>query len=371
MGARQRDFQARLAVQGPGTPPQPDPNASLGGVVSSTDLEGAAQANWTTVTSATVLISTTLIGQGIAVGSYVVMNDRTGNENVERRIIAFNDGTGEVTLEEAFPVLPQVGDNFRIFQANQLFAAYTPSASRSRLDRYRLIYYGNPGAQIIPAFLWVEPIDPGPLRLELATGTITSGFGADIPFIPNENTRPDIETSSSGLFQAGLNIPQEFADPQLQALRIVPRIGGSSNQINSSYRPVWIRLSFVNDEVPRNHRAVFRIWGEADLNGPEVGSFLVIVDIAEPELTYELGADRRQRISGGARVRASVTDAETAQVASNRTAVIELVPPSPGTLGAQNTEETTPDGEIPERVYISPTDGGQEGANVQFRVRVW
>ena len=359
------------------------PEDSLGGFVSSGDVYTES----TVTASADVhhFTDSAQIGEDL-VGSWVIpmgefiitIHGAEPELNEAREVVAFNTGTGEFTLGEALPVALGVGHFYRLCQPGDIFNAIDGPLSVSKADRFRLCWLLSlPNGTIDEFNIWIKDVNPGPLRLEVATAT-HQGSSIDqiqIPTIVDEFAEPDITTTAGGLLEpspASANVSQVWGrSPANHAGDDSPRSG--VNVSGNKHRPIWLRLSWLDAAtLPRPQICAFQVVADGRVDQDfRRSSFMVVVQIDGPTIEYVFGPDRKNRIEGGSKVQAQVRDADTKIQIPNYTAVISLDPPSPGTLHPQNQEETSDDGVIVQRVYESPTDPGEVGSDVDVSVEVF
>lgn len=292
------------------------------------------------------------------------------NLNEVREVVAFDDSTGEYTLDSDLPSTPQVGDFYRLWGPNGFFSPYDNDQSVRRPFKHRLTYFRNEtAAQLNVARLYVKDIIPGPLVCEVACGVRTGG-DVFVVGVDNEEDTPDILTLAGGFLQGDLK-PQTFEKPfnYAQAGNTTPRGRDQSVGVNAGIQ-AFIRLSFRDNEpIPIGTRCVFQVFSDFN-NGQTIGCLLIVVDVLGADEELILGPDRKLRIAAGARVQAIVRDRATKALIPNHTVNITLEAPSPGSLGPQNKEVTDETGIPVAAVYLSPTDGGEEGEDVTFTIEV-
>jgi len=261
---------------------------------------------------------------------------------------------------------------------NTLFAAYDGTSSVSRVARHRLTFIASlsNGATNFPYNVWVTPIRPGPLILELACSAAAAldAGPIEIADIQNEGDAPDITTTAGGIVGTGSGAgPQQWlASPANEAQDMTPRRGDSVGIAVNQHRALWIRLRWRDaSTIPRPQTCVWQVHSEGPIGQEERGaSSMVVVDIDGPLLEYVLGPDRRNRRLGGSRVQAQVRDSVTKLPVPNYTPVITL-DTAEGTLHPQNQEETTDDGVKVGRVYASSTLSSDVGKDIDFSLEVF
>lgn len=365
MAAGNFAFHAELAKVGGGA--QTDPNDSLGGQRSGTnveDLEGTI----TAVASTSVFTDSSQISAADWTGAWLVFYDGTLNVNVAREVVDFDDSTGEFTVSPTLPELPVVAQRFRAFRPNGLFDAFSSDKSVSMVDRHRLSFAFSDTTFVSAVGFWVRDLQPGPLTLELAASPKVNDI---ITAIGDESQAPDIVTSAGGLINPPASGPSGSQQVWLRPAEYATQVPvqGGSRQLSNQAKALWLRLRWRGgSQLPRPQRCVFQVMLDTT-TASSTGSFMVVVDILGPVLEFGLGPDRALRIAGGARVQANVRDVVTQAPVPDYTATIELVAPSPGSIGPQNQDVTTDDGVVLERVYTSPVVPPLD--DVEFKVEVF
>jgi hypothetical protein len=290
------------------------------------------------------------------------------NVNAAVRVAAFDDGTGEFSLDGDLALDAQVADVYRVWPNGGVFSDFDGPESVARSQKSRLLYVDNEtGGTLLLYRFWVEALDPGPLVCEIAQGSI-SGGELVVTGIEAEEDEPSLSTTAN--FVQGASGIERFGRPPSYPVAEFSSPLNVSQMINNAFAPIFVKLSFhPGAQIPNAHRCVFQINADSDA-GTIIGSMLIVVDVNGADELLDLGPDRALRLKAGARVQAIVRDSNTGVSIPNRTITITL-DSGPGTLGPQSAEVTGEDLTDPVRAtYISPTDEGQVGAAVEFRVEV-
>lgn len=358
---------------------QPDPNASLGGARSSS-VAYSYQGQVTSVTDESVFADSSLIAHADVTGWWLSYHTAGSNVNAVRRVIAFDDSTGEVTLEGPLPALPVVTDYFRLWEPNGIFSSFDAAdcSARSTSGRHRLLALRNQiGTFTVNLRAYVVPISPGPLECQIALSA-TSTLDFDCLSIATEDDEPDIRTTGiTGVGErfAGnaFNRPQRFSSPRYLDQTYFTPAAFTANYDNNEARALWVKLHFVDTApIPVAFESVWQvIWEDENGGSPPFSSGSLIIAVAVDGSDEEILAnvDRAPRIAAGARVQANVTDRLSGLPVPDHTIAISQTAGS-GTLGAQNKDTTDEDGDPVYRVYLSSTDPADEGDTVDFRIEV-
>ncbi|MGB5810121.1 MAG: hypothetical protein WBG86_06295 [Polyangiales bacterium] len=353
--------------------PQPDPNASLSGRVSTTTAY-ALQSTLTGVgaNARTTVIDTTQIASPTDwTGAWLVF-ESGANESVAREITSFDDGTGTFTFAIALDADAVAAVDYRVWTPNDIFNEVSNVQSVARTAKYRLLMLQNQSGVTLSDYrCWIEPLSPGPSLLELAQGR-GSVVSQPVIGIANEEDVPEV-SAASDFIQAGWssgaelfqNAPNEGVAYVTTPLSVPDFNGFSNNQ----YVTTFLKLGFPrNADIPIAHRAVFQVHCSAS-TGPRVGSMIVIADVLGADEVLVLGPDRVVRLGAGARIEASVTDSLTGLPVPNHTVSISQTS-GPGTLNPQSATTTDDSGNPIRAVYLAPTDPGEVGNSATFRVEV-
>lgn len=370
---------------------QSDPNDSLGGFISSTECHRQYQVFATPVgeqvtatTSAAVFEVASLIGQDVEVGWWLTYHTAGANIQQMREIVAFDDGTGQVTLDAPLPATPTINDFIRVWPPNRLFRTITAAESSSfpSTGWHRCIGVLNQIDNTTGWKAWLNPVRPGPLRCDIAMGfgSLSALTGFDVLSIASEFDEPDLVTPSfissrpgfSGDFSGGPNQrPQRFDDPRSSAGAIITPVPyDSTSWPNGSPRPIWIRMSLEGEvgDMALPQRCVWQLL-ISDTSGGKLGTMPLIADIAGPDQTIDARVDRVPVIGGGARLEVDIRDAATGRTVPDRTVRLSKTSGS-GTLLAQNLDQTNTDGDVIRSSYIASTNPADAGDTIDFRVEV-
>jgi hypothetical protein len=379
-----RNFEQEWRLAAPSlNAAQSDPNDSIGGQKSSTRFE-AVDGSITTAGDLHHFSDSARIGATDYTGGWIIFFGEhdfvaaTAEVNSAAEIKDFNLSTGEFTLVDALPIVLTVGHRYRLWMPNGLFAVYDGTSSVDRASRHRLTFIANlpNGTTNFPYNVWVTPLRPGPLILEVvcsAAAALDAG-PIVIPAIADEADEPDITTTTGGIVGVGsLAGPQQWlASSENEAQDMTPRRGDSVGLPGNQHRALWMRLRWREaSTIPRPQTCVWQVHSEGPIGQEERGaSCMVIVDIDGPALEFVLGPDRKNRRLGGSRVQAQVRDSATKLPVPNYTPVIAL-DTAEGTLHPQNQEETSDDGVKVGRVYTSSTLSADVGKDIDFSVEVF
>ncbi len=362
---------------------QSDPDDSLGGQKSATRFE-TLNGSITTAGDLYHFSDSARIGATDYTGGWIIFFGEhavvaaTAEVNHAAEIKDFNLSTGEFTLVDALPIILTVGHRYRLWMPNTLFAAYDGISSVTRIARHRLTFIASlsNGATNFPYNVWVTPLRPGPLILELvcsAAAALDAG-PIDISDIANEGDSPDITTTAGGIVGTGSGAgPQQWLDsPANESQDMTPRRGDSVGIAVNQHRALWMRLRWRDEStIPRPQTCVWQVYSEGPIGQEERGaSCMVVVNIDGPSIEYILGPDRKNRRLGGSRVKAIVRDSVTKLPIPNHTPVITL-DTAEGTLHPQNQEETSDDGVVVQRVYTSSDLDADVGKDIDFSMEVF
>jgi hypothetical protein len=363
---------------------QNDPDSSIGGQKSATRFETldgsitSAGDLYHFTDSALAPSATDYTGGWIIFFGEHAIVSATAEVNYAAEIKDFNLSSGEFTLVEALPIVLTVGHRYRLWMPNGLFSAYDGISSVTRDVRHRLTFVASlpNGTTNFPYNVWVTPLRPGPLVLELvcsAAAALDTG-PIVIASILDEADAPDITTTAGGIVGTGsLAGPQQWlASPANEAQDMTPRRGDTNGLPGNQHRAVWMRLRWRDEStIPRPQTCVWQVHSEGPTGQEERGaSCMVIVDVDGPLLEYVLGPDRKNRRLGGSRVQAQVRDSVTKLPVPNYTPVITL-DTAEGTLHPQNQEETSDDGVKVGRVYTSSILSADVGEDIDFSLEVF
>ena len=374
------DWQMVATLAGVSTlaDPQPDPNASLGRMRSSTPVEDYL-VQTTSVTDESTFISTTLISESIDPGAWVTMHTPGSNLNEAREIVAFDTGTGEVSVDQPFSAVPGVGDRFRVWRPNGLFAAISNARSVTHPENgiHRMITVRNEtGGLLGNPQAYVVPVRPGPLKCEIAMSGNQVGE-VDCIEIAVDTDEPDLVTAGtvSGRDRfagpTGFWRPQRFDDPPARDRIYDTPVNIAAAWTSNFVRAMWLKLAFRLDEpMALPYTSVFQVIYEDDAGSPtSTGSMLIVVDILGPNELITAGVDRQPRVGGGARVEVRSIDVDSGLPVPNRTVTISQTAGS-GTLQAQNKDQTDDTNQPVARVYTSSTNPADEGDTITFSIEV-
>ena len=181
---------------------QGDPNASLGGFMSSTGL-AEVEGSFTSVVNDREVIDTALPAGDFA-GSWVVFLDTNLNE--VREIRDYDEGTKTMSFGEELPSTPVVTDRYWLFTPNGFFSSFDADLCRGRATRYRLGYVKNEtGGNLDSCRIYVRDIQPGPLvcKVAMAVTSYPPPAQFDVDDIANEETTPVMLGTAGGGFGIG------------------------------------------------------------------------------------------------------------------------------------------------------------------------
>ncbi len=354
---------------------QGDPNASLGGLRSSTTIADVVS-TITGFNSDREIIDTTQISAPDRTGAWIVFLDTHLNE--AREVIAFDDSTGAMTLEEALPGAPVVTDRYWLFMPNGLFSSFDGADCRSRDPRHRLVYAHNEsGGQQLDVRLYVKAIEAGPVECRVAIGTVTFTQAADfdVDDLADENEVPPLDRGSGfAKITSAEGSPQDFARPidyaGAEATTPTATIGvsGEASINDTRERPIFVQLAFPDGAaIPRAQRVVFQVFIDVD-DGTTISSFIVVADVDGVAETIVPVVDRRLRLAAGARLSCLIQDSVSLEAVPGATIDI-VIGSGPGSMNDQVGR--VQEGATPiRRIYVSPTDPGDVGASVRFDFEV-
>lgn len=295
---------------------EPDPANWLGG-------KRASQVLWefeSTLTTAQddrsrhEIIDSSRIGDGEDVHALKWIAIQTGNNAfAAARVGAFDSTTGAFKLDRALgPGNAQIGDVYRVFEPNNVFAAVSPAEALAGSTTYRSIVIRNQhGNGVTNGRCWFVPLatDGYEIRLTQPGGNSIGG----VAFL----SRPDELTDP--LNSLGNSDPGGGADNfgGCNSWRPLPLSDASAQNAAASWTnltniPLWLRRVIHPGQRSRSSVAV-QIIVMTDLTGSDpdpLGSSAIIAwDVAIGSLEGELEPDRYVHRGGGTRFTARVQSA--------------------------------------------------------------
>lgn len=352
------------------------PNNGLSGFPSSTFIFGSLSTTIDVVDPSfprTIFTDADQIGEDFTGKWFLFQTNSTTNTNdqVARKIEAFNTITGEFTLVSDMPEDLVIGDRYTVYGAGRVFDDFTFDQTQRDISKVRLIWMRNSTGSAFQNYsMYVVPIDPGPLVMEVAQGD-NDLTNLSVAGVTNEEDDPDL-SSLSNFIQDGSAIGTErFSNAKSVAVGLLKSPLSFSTLSINRLIPTFIRISLREGEpMPLAAEAVFQIFfAEAPPEAlPKLSSALIIINVPGPNEEFILGPDRAARLGAGVRVEAIVRDADTGILIPGKTITIEKTS-GPGTM--IDIIQEVSDGVTPVQTpYFSPTDSGQVGATVIFNIEV-
>ncbi len=285
---------------------QSNPALFLGRFRSSTRLDEFQST--TTVSQATfprarnVLIDATRIGDGADIHALKWLLIQTGPAALfASRIMAFDTATGRFQLEERTPAVVAAGDDYAVFDRNNVWPNVTVAQAAAGDEQFRCISFRNEhGVQITNIKIYFEAI--GLSGFEFARLHQTNQIQ---PFIE----RADGVTDILNVFgqRDPLGGPDNFigsggwVEPQTREIADTT-IATLADTFSDA---IWLRRTIPAGVRFRNSVAIL-IVAESDFGGsdpdPLAGAAVMAFDIEGEDPTVTLEIDRPIHIAGGARL---------------------------------------------------------------------
>ena len=354
-----------LSTASAGTVPQPDPSASRGGYRSSTALhhtEGTLTSNMTDKDVAVDSANSTSPSE--YVGAWLLFI--TGNlHTTAREIASFDDATGTFTFDEPFDALAASGDYYRVFVPEAVFDDLGSIVCGAGQTDYRMVFGKNNGAATLTnRWTQVTQLAGGSVGLEIAATGRDYGESLGHDYMSDVFTEPDFSTPwESNAYLGHWSLP-------LWQDEVYDQPPYDDNWTSAECSGLWLKRS-IDPATLDDGQCVYMVtFGFDEMGGdpePLRSSFLVVFGVDGFNAAIALEADRKPRIRGGCRVKATVTVEETGLV-------VEGVPvqwslDGDGTLYIPEDIETDADGEA-WVVYHSPADQAKAGNTVTIEARV-
>ena len=349
-----------------------DPNASLGGARST--------AGGGTLHD----VESTITGWDSA-GGFRVFDNALGGSNDDHngkylvimegaialyasKVIDYRAVDGRFALLDPLPAAPGAV-LYRLFPKNNLFDDATALQSANGTPEYRGIYVFNVnGADTFdPQSLYIVPLDPGPIDLEIYSDDNFNGAPVMPTFADPEvgpspaslsSFAPSGIWSSPDTFEIG-----EFTQPNQIAtgsLKTLAPLGSRAMFVRRIIRPNQQRRTSV----------AFMLVSEGTSSGQKRSGAVVHFDVEGFTLdTAGVKFDRTIKVGGGARVAVTVRSVETGQVVEG-VEVAYRHSVGPGTLEAPADFSITDEDGKSFASYTAPTSQAQAGQAVEVEVRV-
>jgi hypothetical protein len=343
---------------------QADPNASLGAYRSSTKLD-ELESMFTAVAAVDdlKLVDSARIGDGVDahVGKWLLIVGGNNAVDYASRITTFDNSSGEFGVFTALPAAVAIGDQYRIFDANNLFDDSSAVEAAAGDVEHRMIYSKNAtGIAFTAVRYYLELLEAGSGELEIVADDHAAASDQWQAASVDEEDEPDL----SGFWGNAV-----FERPIIYGGSSQPP--GNPGQPNGNGNPIWVRRTLAANTRGMSP-TVFKLVLEATNTGgvpdPIRGAALIIFDIAGFTSSLEVTRDRKTYVFGGGRMIATLTAQETGLVVSDEPVTWELTS-GPGALNFDGTEETDDDGES-SVVYVSPADEAEEGSSVTITAKV-
>lgn len=359
------DFRWHLSGATSAGGAQANPNASLGRFRSSTEIR-AISSTLTSVAAAGALsvVDTAQIGAGSQVGRYLVF--LAGNNGgvigfFATRIVAFDAGTGTFRLHDPLPAAAAIGDRYHVYAPLSLFDAVSPSEAAlaaGYVDHRMLIGFNTTGSSLTAVRYHLEPLDPGPLVLEIVADDLATG---DLDYTLSAS---DIEAPGLTQFPA----PQRFAMPLVRDGIAGTQPPLAYNALNNSANGVWIRRR-VDPRTLGIERAVWKLLVTSTTVGIDPNPFAsaCLLFFSVTGITRQLSGviDRAPRIRGGARLEATLRALETGLALESE--LVSFFFTGPGSISA--AEALTDARGVARVAYTAPTSEAQAGQTLSVTAK--
>ena len=290
---------------------QSDPNLFLGRFRSSTSLDefrSTLTANQLARDRHTI-VDATRIGDGADAHELKWLLIQTGPAALyASRIMSFDDATGEFKLEARTPATAVIGDDYAVFARNNVWNDVTIAQSRDGDQQFRCISLRNEhGVQITNVKIHFEA-----LNLDGSEFARLNQTNQIQPFIERADGVTDILDAFGQ--RDPLGGPDNFIGSggwQTPATRAMAdtTIATLANTFSDA---IWMRRLFPADLLMRRRSVAIKVVASTDIGGsdpdPLVGACILAFDVLGEDPTVELEVDRFVHISGGARLKATVSD---------------------------------------------------------------
>lgn len=345
---------------------QPDPNDSLGGNRAGNTIETVQSSLTVAMTNRFQFIDTTQIGSPPTLPAWVAFVEGI-NALQMRRIIAFDNGTGEFTVEQPFVGLGGIGDFFRYCELGHLFDAVDREEASGGIDTFRSIAVRNQtGVTINDAFyFWGFDSDDGGIPLDLGASGDIEFSAANTPVSANDRVVPDLQDlafdgASTALFQR----------PHSRASSLEPN-GGHPSWIDTRDNYLWIQRGTQALSRISEASAELLILTLSNTGGdPDPLTTCVPIVWESVGIVPEVipAFDRKPRTFGGATVVTLCRD-DFALVAIPDESIEHELTVGPGSLVIDPQRVTDEDG-ILRVVYLAPENDANAGDTVTVEARV-
>jgi hypothetical protein len=301
-----------------------DPDASLGGDMSNTDIHELES----TVTTAPTIGDSQIIDNTVSdaddthVDTWIVFI--TGaNAGFASRVIS-STSTGVYTLEDEVPATGLVGDIYRRFALNSLFDDVTALESANGVTDYRGLFFRNGGPDLLTDvrfYLLFSESDPGNAEFEISVDDNANNPTQAIDTISPDTDTPDI---------SGFGVGAAFSDPGAYEPVDQPRKNVTANMQSGLGVGIWVKRTTPANSARKTRSMVLLVVEATDALSAQVltwipitfgvTGFTPVIDVTPdrgPVLTPELAAmgyESQLPIGGGARYAATVTSQETGLV---------------------------------------------------------
>lgn len=356
---------------------QSDPNLFLGRFRSSTRLD-EFQSTLTSnqlARSRNVVVDSSRIGDGADVHALKWLLFQTGPAALfASRIMAFDTATGGFKLERRTPSSAVIGDDYAVFDRENVFPDVTIAQGRDGIEQFRCISFRNEHGVLISSVK---------IRFE-AISLDGSEFArlhqTAVPLIQPFIERADGLTDILDVF--GQRDPQGGPDSFLGSggwvspqTRVMADTTVSAVANNFSVA-IWLRRALPPRGRTQRRSVAILVLAESTTGGsdpdPLVGAAIIAYDVLSEDPEVDLVVDRFVHIAGGARLTATVSDSQ-----GLKPEVPVLFSVRPGDEGTIETDDdpspgfdrTNEDGEA-FATFLATSDPGFEGAATHPRAGV-
>lgn len=354
-----------LSTASSGTVPQPDPFASRGGYRSSTSLHHTESTLTANMTDKDVAVdSSNSTSPAEYAGAWLLF--MTGNlHTTARKIASFDDATGTFTFDEPFDALASSGDYYRVFVPEAVFDDLGSVVCGAGQTDYRMVYGRNNGAAALTdRWTQISCLAGGSVNIELAA--TSRSWGEPIPhaYMADVFTEPDFAipwelNSYLGHWSRPVYQDEVYDQPPID-----------DDWYTYECSALWLKRT-VEPATLADGQCVYMVtFGFAETGwdpDPLRSSFLLVFGVDGFNAEIALSADRKPRIRGGCRVKATVTVQETGLVVEG--VPVQWALDGDGTLYIPENVDTDANGEA-WVVYHSPTDQAKAGNTLTIEARV-
>ncbi len=325
-------------------------------------------AMWDSVLTAAEIADLTDFGDGPGepvldhVGKWVAFV--TGNNAVDARQVIYHDNTtGDIGVFPAWSSTPLVTEVFRVGWPLSIFDDVSVlECAGGHVDHRCLFVLNSTGVSLSDIRFYLQPLDPGSTEMEVVAGNLQKGSNPVTPSADEEDA-PFTDTTGTNGFTS--NTPQRFRQGRDYAeADDTPQ--PSFNLNNGFNSALWLRRT-IPVLAKKFDNAAWLLVAEQDTAVKTAVPIVFNLDGFNPQLAAEF--DRTPRTFGGARITATVEDADFGFPIEDEEVDI-AIDSGPGTLNSDPQPlETDEDGEV-RAVYLSPEDDAQAGATVVIEAKM-